>query len=66
MTSGTVVFAAWMLTCATLVIVGALTQSVLAWLAGVVASAATALTLLGLAQAPERTIAEIIHDAEQQ
>ena len=63
--SGYAFFVGWLLTCTALVVLGILTQSLVAWLMCLVAAVATGVTLLGLAQAPEQTIAEIIHDAQQ-
>ena len=59
------VVAVWAAACATLVVVAVVTGSTYAWLACGVAAAATAVILLGIAQAPAQTIAEILRDAEQ-
>jgi len=62
--SGRSVGVAWVLGCTTLVVIAVATASTLAWLACLVTAMSTALVMMGIAQGPEKTIAEIIRDAE--
>ena len=62
--SGRSVGTAWVLGCATLVAIAVETASALAWLACLITAMSTALVVMGIAQGPEKTIAEIIRDAE--